>query len=155
MWISPQIPSCSALLRRTQVSRETVSSFTIGVLSPFKDVVVGLSRFCVQLPATLDRSALREEGAEKNHIYVTAGNRAAAADGKMLKLKAARETPRLMGATTLPLCERNLFILAATPTSAHNWKAGKKNLRPRQSNEHFSARRTERAPWTWKRAICA
>lgn len=62
-----------------------------------------------------------EEGAvEKKSRPRRAGNRAAAADGEMLKLKAARKTRRLAGATTPPLCERNLFILAATPTSMYN-----------------------------------
>lgn len=42
-------------------------------------------------------------------------NRAATADGEMLKLKAARKTRRPVGAATLPLGERDLFISAATP----------------------------------------
>ena len=43
----------------------------------------------------------------------------------MLKLKAARKTRRLAGATTLPLCERSLFISVAIPASMQNWKTGK------------------------------
>jgi len=53
------------------------------------------------------RNRRREEDAVEKKIYQQ-GYHAAAVDGEMLKLKAARKTRRLAGATTLPLCERKL-----------------------------------------------
>lgn len=57
----------------------------------------------------------RKKGRKKSHLP-RRENRAAVADGEMLKLKAGRKTHRLVGAATLPLCERSLFISAATPS---------------------------------------
>lgn len=134
MQISSQIPSRNASPCWKQILREAASTSCWKDRFEHLKTVSRGSTFNYQrhrwdscrsaLKSRKEKQTTREEGAVEKTTSSTTESCTTAADGEMLKLKAARKTLRLAGATTLPLCKRTLFISA----SMQNWKTSK-NLR--------------------------
>lgn len=133
MQISSQIPSRSASPCWEQILREAaLTSCWKDRFEHLKTVSRGSTfnyqqhRWCRSvLKSWKEKQTARgRRSRKKKTTSSTTESRTTAADGEMLKLKAARKTRRLPGATTLPLCKRTLFISA----SMRNWKTSK-NLR--------------------------